>query len=90
MRIKNLTNSPYAITNAKGEQIMIPARGEIEIDPHHTQEPFIRAAGYFEVKESQVDPLDDLRSQYKELTEKDADKRWSEKRLQEEIDKALE
>lgn len=64
MRIKNLTNSPYEITNAKGEQVMIPARGEIEIDPHHTQEPFIRAAGYFEIEDNaepakEVDQEDD-------------------------------
>ncbi len=96
MHIKNLTNSPYELFTADGGKSMLPARGEIDIDPHELYESYYRQCGYFEITESSAtpdpspvveekDPRDALREQYKELSGENADKRWSESRLREEI-----
>ncbi len=96
--IHNLTNSPFDLLNDKGEKVRIAARGTIEgFKPHPRQEAFYRAIGYFRIEESKAgqpsEPVqadeDDLplADQYRELAGKDPDKRWSTKRLQEEIEK---
>ena len=98
MKIKNLTNSPFDLLDDKGEKVRIPARGTlVGFKPHPGQEPLYRSLGYFRIEESkagqpsepvQVDEDDlSLADQYRELAGKDPDKRWSTKRLQEEIEK---
>lgn len=93
MKITNLTNSPYQLVDAKGKAVVLPARGEIDIDPHPMHESLYRQIGYFEIEESAparfgptTDPRDALREEYEELSGESADKRWSESRLRTEID----
>lgn len=95
MHIKNLTNSPYSLLNKDGETVMLPARGEIDIDPHPMHVSYYRQAGYFRITETaeaapDVDPRDALRAEYAELSGDSADKRWSESRLRTEIEALLE
>lgn len=101
MHIKNLTNSPYEVFSKDGSKVMLPARGEIDIEPHALYESYYRQCGYFEITESsaapdpspvvdEADPRDALREEYKELSGENADKRWSESRLRSEIDALLE
>lgn len=49
-KIKNLTNSPYALSTVDGA-VTVPARGEIvaEFDVHQVQA--IKGVGYFRVEE---------------------------------------
>lgn len=49
-KIKNLTNSPYALA-AVGGAVTVPARGEIvaEFDAHQLQA--VKSVGYFKVEE---------------------------------------
>lgn len=98
MHIKNLTNSPYQLVDAKGKAVMLPARGEIDIEPHPMHASYYRQAGYFKITDSEKaapktqdsDPRDALRAEYEELSGESADKRWSESRLRTEIDALLE
>lgn len=101
LRIKNLINSPYQITLADGSKEMLGARGEITADVHPQHLHLYRQLGYFQIDEVGDTPkpekaqdddedIDALRAQYTELTGEEPDKRWKEKRLQDEIDKALE
>jgi len=90
VQIKNLTNSPYQLVDARGKAVMLPARGEIDIDPHPMHVKQYRQVGYFEITESapvdeQADPRDAQRTEYAELSGESADKRWSESRLRSEI-----
>lgn len=84
--IKNLTNSPYRI----GAQ-MLPARGGLRgVEVTAAEVAQYRALGYFEIREEpqQAQQQEDaLRAEYEAASGKQADKRWSEKRLQEEIAK---
>lgn len=106
MQIKNLTNSPYSLTDKDGKVVMLPARGTVDIEPHPLHVNQYRQVGYFEIVESEgsekteasekaevsekTDPRDALRAKYEELTGESADKRWSESRLRTEIDALLE
>ena len=90
MKITNLTNSPYQLVDAKGKSVMLPARGEIDIDPHPMHESLYRQLGYFRIEEGgasepKVDERDELRAQYEQLTGEKPDGRWSVDRLKEEI-----
>lgn len=96
--IHNLTNSPFDLLNDKGEKVRIAARGTIDgFKPHPGQEPLYRSLGYFRIEEGKAGPApasvqadeDEpaLADQYRELVGKDPDKRWSNKRLQAEIEK---
>ena len=95
MQIKNLTNSPYSLTDKDGKAVMLPARGTVDIEPHTMHVNQYRQVGYFEITESEVsekteasektDPRDALRAEYEELSGESADKRWSENRLRSEI-----
>ena len=91
MHIKNLTNSPYQLVDAKGKAVMLPARGTVDIEPHTMHVNQYRQVGYFEITESEgskkPDTLDALRAEYEELSGESADKRWSAKRLAVEIAK---
>lgn len=53
MHLKNLSNSPYELFNAEGGKVMIPARGEIDIEPHPMYAHYYRQCGYFIVSESE-------------------------------------
>lgn len=95
MRIKNLTNSPYQLTDASGKVVMLPARGVVEIDPHPMHVSTYQHVGYFKIEESEVsatshdaDERDSLRAEYEALTGESPDGRWSAERLRAEIDKA--
>lgn len=71
---------------------MLPAMGEIEIDPHPMYESLYRQLGYFRIEEvgapePKVDERDELRAQYEQLTGKKPNGRWSVERLKEEIAK---
>lgn len=96
MRIRNLTNSPYSLVNSKGEKVLIPARGTIEIDPHPMHVSTYQHVGYFKIEESEVTAADtqevsdrdSLRAEYEALTGESPDGRWSAERLRAEIDKA--
>lgn len=90
MHIKNLTNSPYQLVDKDGKAVMLPAMGEIEIDPHPMHESLYRKLGYFRIEEGgapapKVDERDELRAQYEQLTGEKPDGRWSVERLKDEI-----
>lgn len=98
--IHNLTNSPFDLVNDRGEKVRIAARGSIVgFEPRPSQLPFYRSLGYFRIEETGQDSKRDqqqephsevelsLADQYRELTGKDPDKRWSIKRLQSEVEK---
>ena len=82
--IKNLTNSPYRI----GAHTL-PARGGLRgVEATAAEVAQYRTLGYFEIREEQAHQQEDaLRAAYEAASGKQADKRWSEKRLQEEIAK---
>src|SRR5690554_6405305 len=98
MHIKNLTNSPYSLVNKDGKRVMLPARGEIEIEPHPIHVGHYRQVGYLEITESaqrqeqapEPDPIEALRNEYAALAGKPADGRWSAKKLSAEIDALME
>lgn len=98
--IHNLTNSPFDLLNDKGEKVRIAARGSIVgFKPHPSQLSIYRSLGYFRIEEtgqgSKRDQQQELHpevelslaDQYRELTGKDPDKRWSAKRLRAEVEK---
>jgi len=90
MKITNLTNSPYQLVDAKGKAVMLPARGEVNIDLHPMYENLYRQMGYFRIEERgavapEVDERDELRAQYEQLTGEKPDGRWSADRLRAEI-----
>src|SRR5690606_33663368 len=98
--IHKLTNSPFDLLNDKGEKVRIAARGSIVgVKPHPSQLPIYRAHISFRIEETGRDANRDqqqelhpvvelsLVGQYRELTGKDPDKRWSAKRLRAEVEK---
>ena len=84
--IKNLTNSPYRI----GAHTL-PARGGLRgVEATAAEVAQYRTLGYLEIREElqqEHDQEDALRAAYEAASGKQSDKRWSEKRLQEEIAK---
>lgn len=88
MKIKNLLNSPVDIQTLSGP-IVLAAHEEREIQGFPpSYDRLYRASSFFEVTESEADPLEPFRVEYERLTGKKADKRWSETRLFEELEKA--
>lgn len=96
--IHNLTNSPFDLLNDKGEKVRIAARGSIVgFKPHPGQLPLYRSLGYFKIEDAGQDSKQDqqntppkgtsLAEQYRALTGKHPDGRWSDKRLAEELEK---
>jgi hypothetical protein len=82
-KLKNLTNSPFDLPGGH----ILPANGEWEGE---LPEPYLlalKASPAVKVVEDE-DPLEPFRAEYKRLTGKNADRRWSETRLFEEIEKA--
>ena len=49
MRIKNLTGSPYELTDKDGNKIMLPAFGIVEIEPHPMHVNQYKQLGYFDI-----------------------------------------
>jgi hypothetical protein len=47
MIIKNLMNSPHSITCSDGTNVILPARGEIDVDITQDMENRYRSLGYF-------------------------------------------
>jgi hypothetical protein len=99
--IHNLTNSPFDLLNDKGEKVRIAARGSIVgFEPHPSQLPLYRSLGYFRIEDAGQDSKRDrqntspkgtsLAEQYRALTGKHPDGRWSDKRLAKELEKAGE
>lgn len=83
-KIRNLTGSPYDL--APG--VILPAFGEVDADLPDYMLEILNASPGVEVVLTTAEPLDEWRKMYHELTGKDPDGRWSEKRLIEEIEKA--
>lgn len=54
MRIKNLTNSPYHLTDVDGKTVILPAQGVLDnFDPHPMRISQYRSLGYFEITEDE-------------------------------------
>lgn len=83
-KIRNLTGSPYDL--APG--VILPAFGEVDADLPDYMLEILNASPGVEVVLTTAEPLDEWCKMYHELTGKDPDGRWSEKRLIEEIEKA--
>lgn len=81
-KIKNLTNSPFDLPGGH----ILPANGEWEGELPEAYLEALRASPAVRIEDS--DPLEPFRAEYERLTGKRADKRWSETRLFEEIEKA--
>lgn len=99
MIIKNKLNSPFELVDKDGKKVMLPAGGEVTIEPHPMHLSHYRQVGYFEILDvespaeteaQEPDPIEALRNDYEELAGKSADKRWSESRLQSEIEELME
>lgn len=99
MKITNLTNSPHNLLNDKGEKVHLAARGTIEgFTPHQNHAALYKSIGYFRIEEDAAPKVveqdlsdastNDLREKYEAISGKSADKRWNDKRLIEEIEKA--
>jgi transcription antitermination factor NusG len=80
-KLKNLTNSPFDLPGGH----ILPANGEWEGELPEAYLLALKASPAVKVDE---DPLEPFRAEYERLTGKRADKRWSETRLFEEIEKA--
>lgn len=74
-KIKNLTNSPFDLPGGH----ILPANGEWEGELPEAYLLALRASPAVEVVDE--DPLEPFRAEYKRLTGKNADKRWSEETL---------
>lgn len=86
-KLKNLVGSPFDLQTLNGPAV-IPAFGTLEAEFDSAYLQLITLGGSIVVvgQEDEVD-LSDLRAEYLDLAGKDADKRWSDKRLAEEIAK---
>ena len=57
MRIKNLTNSPYHLTDVDGKTVILPAQGVLDnFEPHPMQISHYRTLGYFEITQDDEKP----------------------------------
>lgn len=95
-KITNTVGSPFDVQTLNGPAIL-PAFGSIEANFDSGYLNVLLMGGHIieeaaEEVEPQVEELDlsTLRAEYLDLAGKDADKRWSEKRLAEEVAKLLE
>lgn len=95
MIIKNLTAIPFDLVNADGGMVRLQAFEAVGLDPHPAHAEYYRTAAEFEVTEDAkvaeapeaVDTEESLAEAYQRLTGSKPDGRWSDKRLQQEIDK---
>lgn len=95
IKIKNLTNTPYELTEVDGKKTIVPAMGEIAGKFDSEDLKLVLMFGTFEVVEETPkddegkgdDPnIEDLKKEYRELTGKKPDGRWSTERLLHEIE----
>ena len=88
-KIKNTVGSPFDIQTLNGPAVL-SAFGSLEANFDSGYLHVLLMGGYIveeaEVKDLEPD-LSDLQAEYRKLSGKDADKRWSEKRLADEIAK---
>lgn len=82
--VHNLTKSPFDLPGGH----ILPANGSWTGELPEAYLLALRASPAVEVLEEDSDPLEPFRVEYERLTGKRADKRWSETRLFEEIEKA--
>lgn len=95
-KITNKVGSPFDVQTLSGPAVL-PAFGSLEANFDSGYLNVLLMGGHIieeseEAVETQVEELDlsTLRAEYLDLAGKDADKRWSEKRLAEEVAKLLE
>lgn len=90
-KIKNTVGSPFDIQTLNGPAVL-PAFGSLEANFDSGYLHVLLMGGYIveeaEVKDLEPD-LSERQAEYRELSGKDADKRWSQKRLNEEVEKLL-
>lgn len=82
--IKNPTRSPFTVVSLNGP-VHVPAFGEGhgDFDPSYLN--VIRASGVLKIVEE--DQSSSLSDEYERIAGKEPDKRWSEKRIAEELAK---
>ena len=80
--VHNLTKSPFDLPGGH----ILPANGSWTGELPDAYLVALRASSVVRIEDE--DPLEPFRAEYKRLTGKNADKRWSETRLFEEIEKA--
>lgn len=92
MRVENLTNSPFDLIAEGGRRVRLPAFGSVEGEFSDDYLDLLRASNAVRVVESGQSAdqggLDRLRQDAEGLGI-EVDRRWGERRLQAEIDKAL-
>lgn len=96
---KNKANRPFFFSGVDGQRVEFAAMGVGKGDLEGRELAAFNAqakAGIIERIEVNTEPeketepdLSELQAEYKELSGKDADKRWSQKRLNEEVEKLL-
>ena len=96
IKIKNLTNTPYELTDVDGKKTVVPAMGETvgKFDSEYLK--LMVMCGAFEVVEDSPkdddgkddEPnIEDLKKEYRELTGKKPSSRWGAERLLSEVKK---
>lgn len=89
-KITNKVGSPFDVQTLSGPAIL-PAFGSLEAEFDSGYLQIICVGGHIFVDDTpvpEVEPdLSELQAEYRKLSGKDADKRWSEKRLADEIAK---
>lgn len=89
-KITNLTNSPFDLQGVDGP-VRLPAFGSVEGEFSGEYLDLLEASMAVRVEDAAAEPAEpaDARAQYEALAGKPADKRWSDKRVAEEIAKLL-
>ena len=97
MKAKNLKAKPYIIPTASGNIVLatagkaveIPEGADLDYLKKLAENGMIELSGKMKVNPEKEDDsaLEDLRAQYLELSGEEADGRWKEDRLKEEIEK---
>lgn len=87
-KITNLTNSPYDLQGLDGP-VRLPAFGSVEGEFYGEYLDLLAASMAVRVEDAAAEPAEpaELRAEYEALAGKPADKRWSDKRVAEEIAK---
>lgn len=90
-KITNLTNSPFDLQGVDGP-VRLPAFGSVEGEFYGEYLDLLAASMAVRVEDAAAEPAEpaetaELRAEYEALAGKPADKRWSDKRVAEEIAK---
>lgn len=83
-KITNLLNSPVEVQTDKGPIILAPLASADVTGFASGYERMYRASNFFDISDGSS-----LRDDYRELTGKDPDKRWSDTRVAREIEQLL-